>query len=328
MPDQPVFSGLLGFQCQGKMVCRMSVLFKDRLDSWSSPLKASLGAKLESSIPLSKARGVETISGGFIVNLGGRKVGIHVGDNESLYQWSKVLIPALVPSNQSKRRTASPSPEPWPVNISGRTPVGTNMRASPRAKSPPRQVRPQGWVPRVATLKTKSSANNTDRQNPRTTLVFSHTGPSSTDGRFKVDTDRNGMVAGKAIHGSASALLATSSAPGLKKYVKSEVASKIGQSSTSPLSNSARIDRSQATPKVGSEDRVLSRRRDTLSSKIGEGDRKPLTARSASQPVIGKVTDAGRESSCWASPNKNTSLVQKATPLAQHAAAGRSSPRL
>eukprot|EP00930_Biecheleria_cincta_P081248 TRINITY_DN7004_c0_g1_i2.p1 TRINITY_DN7004_c0_g1~~TRINITY_DN7004_c0_g1_i2.p1 ORF type:complete len:945 (+),score=164.36 TRINITY_DN7004_c0_g1_i2:448-3282(+) len=330
MADRIVFSGLLGFQYQGKLVCRLSILFKDRLDSWSSPLQASLGAKVASSIPLANARGVETISGGFIVNLGGRKVGIHVEDNDSLHQWSKVLIPALVPSSPSKTRAASPSPEPMPVNASVRTPAGTSMRASPRVRSPrgrspPKEVRPQGWVPRVATLKTRSSANNTDIRAPKITLVHCHEGSSSKEGRFKVSTDKDGMVAGKVIHGSATALMATSSRPGLKKYMNTEIAPKVGQSSTSPRSSSARREQSM-TPKVGSEDRVLGRRRDCLSSKIGEADRKPLalTAKSASQPVIGKVTDAGRESSGWASPNKVTCAVHKSTPLAQRAAAGRS----
>eukprot|EP00930_Biecheleria_cincta_P069118 TRINITY_DN5689_c0_g1_i1.p1 TRINITY_DN5689_c0_g1~~TRINITY_DN5689_c0_g1_i1.p1 ORF type:complete len:1689 (-),score=296.83 TRINITY_DN5689_c0_g1_i1:115-5181(-) len=383
MVERPIFYGLLGFQYQGKLVSRMSILFKDRLDSWGSPIKASLGAKVESSVPLVNVRGVETISGGFILNLGGRKVGIHVGDNNSLHQWSNVIISALVPPSPGTKRSVSPSLASTATTAG---PSGSTTPRTPRGRSPaPKEVRPQGWVPRVAMLNTKSLAEKPDRRGPRTTVVLCHEGSSLKEGKFgtwSVNTNKDGLVAGKMIHGSATALLATSSRPGFKDYVNSEVAEKVGQRSSStpatmrnpssefadkvtgheracsPRSRtdikfttykitadeacfggaSARPSRSSTprgdrtsksdhsqTPKVGSEDRVAARRRNSdrpLPGKIGEAGRQPLAsmARSSSQPLVGKVTDAGRETTGWASLGKVASLADRVKSMATHAA--------
>ena len=95
LPEKVIHWGLLGFQHQQRLVVRLSILFRDRLDSWCSASSASCGMKEDSRILMSNVRGLETISGGLIVDLGGKKVGIHVGDNENLQQWSGALFECL-----------------------------------------------------------------------------------------------------------------------------------------------------------------------------------------------------------------------------------------
>ncbi|CAE7806773.1 desi2, partial [Symbiodinium sp. CCMP2456] len=92
LPEKVIHWGLLGFQHQQRLVVRLSILFRDRLDSWCSASSASCGMKEDSRILMSRVRGLETISGGLIVDLGAKKVGIHVGDNENLQQWSGAFL--------------------------------------------------------------------------------------------------------------------------------------------------------------------------------------------------------------------------------------------
>ena len=142
LPEKVIHWGLLGFQHQQRLVVRLSILFRDRLDSWCSASSASCGMKEDSRILMSNVRGLETISGGLIVDLGGKKVGIHVGDNENLQQWSGALLSVLAPLKPE--RSVSPgtrldrprSQPPSPGKGRDRPPVAKSTPSSPTSQMP------------------------------------------------------------------------------------------------------------------------------------------------------------------------------------------------
>eukprot|EP00913_Durusdinium_trenchii_P024073 g22609.t1 len=91
---------------------------------------------------MSSIRGVETVSGGLILNLGGKKIGIHVGGNESLHQWSRALLSVLVP-NKVDHNLSREMPSPQEQRARSETP-----RATPR--------KGRDWIPEVARKSTQS----------------------------------------------------------------------------------------------------------------------------------------------------------------------------
>ncbi|OLQ06913.1 Desumoylating isopeptidase 2 [Symbiodinium microadriaticum] len=141
LPEKVIHWGLLGFQHQQRLVVRLSILFRDRLDSWCSASSASCGMKEDSRILMSRVRGLETISGGLIVDLGGKKVGIHVGDNENLQQWSGAFLSVLAPLKTE--RSVSPgtpadrprSQPPSPGKGRDRLPVAYSTKSTPSSPS-------------------------------------------------------------------------------------------------------------------------------------------------------------------------------------------------
>jgi len=239
LPERHLHHGLLGFQHQGRLQARFSILFKDRIDSWCSPIKASNGGKTDSTISLHNVRGVETISAGFILNLGGRKVGVHVGENEDLQDWSRALLQALAPA-QGK----SPATTPRAVSSpSGAASTTASTPRTPRARSVS-GTKPANWVPEVASKMTRSLEQ--ERKGPRSiTTVFAHTRGDGKYGPFRVNSNAKGGEAMKLIHGSTATTLPSSKSPGFSTY-NSSVAEKIGslptRSSSSPALNRNHFD--------------------------------------------------------------------------------------
>mmetsp|Transcript_34306 Transcript_34306/g.79997 ORF Transcript_34306/g.79997 Transcript_34306/m.79997 type:complete len:1326 (+) Transcript_34306:60-4037(+) len=388
LPEKVIHWGLLGFQHQQRLVVRVSLLFKDRLDSWSSASSASCGLKEESRILMTSIRGLETISGGLIVNLGGKKVGIHVGDNENLHQWSRALLSVLAP-NKAERSSASP-----------RTPADRPRSQTPTPRSTPRKGR--DWVPEVAYKSTKSTQAGGKQGGSRAgaqRFTVMHRGVSvdslthlmkvqQPEKRFYVHTHKGGTEAVETLHGKSGKFLASSHQVGsshvraeiaAKPYSRSESNSAISTRSTSreegltwkvtgedrqicprrradhsfgfwkinseeaavvtanprsrthPRTESTGSrsrsrtppDETTLTAKIGSDNYQSLRSRDMLfndgrvSGKVGGADRKPLQTprRAKSQsPLVGKVTDAGREQNGW--HTRQVSLADKVKSLA------------
>ncbi|CAE7659692.1 NEIL3 [Symbiodinium pilosum] len=392
LPEKVIHWGLLGFQHQQRLVIRLSILFKDRLDSWTSASNASFGTKEDSRILMSSIRGLETISGGLILNLGGKKVGVHVGDNDSLHQWSRALLSVLAP-NKAER------------SVSPRTPTDRPRSQTPTPRSTPRKGR--DWVPEVAFKSTKSTQAGGKQGGSRAgaqRFTVMHRGVSvdsishlmkvqQPEKRFYVHTHKGGTEAVETLHGKSGKFLASSHHVGsshvraeiaAKPYSRSESNSAISTRSTSreeglawkvtgddrqisprrradhsfgfwkinteeaavvtansraqtppPSARQGSRSRSRTPPdettltaKIGSDDYQSLRSRDMLFNdhrvcgKVGGADRRPLqTPRSKSQsPLVGKVTDAGREQNGW--HNRRISLADKVKSLAELSRAG------
>lgn len=101
--DPPIQSGLLGVQPKGQMVTGYFVLFRDRLDFWNAPTEAASGLRPRGRIVLTDVRSLEMVSGGFILNYKGRKMGLHVRNNDELHEWSQAMLGALAPGKSGAR---------------------------------------------------------------------------------------------------------------------------------------------------------------------------------------------------------------------------------
>jgi len=332
LPEKVVHWGLLGFQHQQRLAVRLTILFKDRMDSWGSALQASFGVKEDSRILMSSIRGVETVSGGLILNLGGKKVGIHVGGNESLHQWSKALLSVLAP-NKAERSTQLTSPQEQRAR--SETP-----RATPR--------KGRDWVPEVAFRTTKSiSAGDGALGGGKRTMTVVHRGVAvnlkkerDSLKRFCINTHKMAPEVMELLHGKQGKFLPHSDQPG-QRHVHPEIAQKpqgrsgsaISTRSTSreegaskvtgnerQISPSRRVDHSFAFWKINTEEAVVTRdgrspsqsdrsigsrsRSRTpvddapLTPKIGSDNRQALRSRdnsASNNGVSGKVGAAGRQ---------------------------------
>jgi hypothetical protein len=96
--DPPLHHGLLGVQPQGQLVTGYFVLFRDRLDFWNSTTEATSGDRPKGRINLTDIRGLEMVNSGFVLNYKGRKMGLHVRNNDELHEWSGALLGALAPA--------------------------------------------------------------------------------------------------------------------------------------------------------------------------------------------------------------------------------------
>lgn len=287
LPEKVVHWGLLGFQHNQRLAVRLTILFKDRMDSWGSALQASFGVKEDSRILMSSIRGVETVSGGLILNLGGKKVGIHVGGNDSLHQWSKALLTVLAP-NKANLSTQLSSPQEQRAR--SETP-----RATPR--------KGRDWVPEVAYRTTKSilAGEGLSGAGKRTTVV--HRGVAvnlkkerDSLKRFAINTHKMAPEVMELLHGKQGKFLPHSDQPG-QRHVHPHIADKpqgrsgsaISTRSTSreegagkvtgterQISPCRRTDHSFAFWKINTEEAVVSRsgRSQSQSDRsIGEGSR-------------------------------------------------------
>jgi len=261
LPEKVVHWGLLGFQHQQRLVVRLSILFKDRLDSWSNASNASCGAKEDSRILMSSIRGLETISGGLILNLGGKKVGVHVGDNENLHQWSRALLSVLAPNKVERAvspRIASPD--------------ARSRSQTPTPRTTPRKGR--DWVPEVAFKSTKSQTGGKSgaSQSGQKRVTVLHRGVSLDHGhlvkahqpekRFYVHTHKGGGEAVETLHGKFGKFLPASHHVG-SSHVRSEIASKpyARSESNSAISTRSTSREERFASKVTGEERQISPRR-------------------------------------------------------------------
>ncbi|CAE7583537.1 Neil3 [Symbiodinium sp. CCMP2592] len=211
---------------------------------------------------MSSIRGLETISGGLIVNLGGKKVGIHVGDNENLHQWSRALLSVLAP-NKAERSSASP-----------RTPADRPRSQTPTPRSTPRKGR--DWVPEVAYKSTKSTQAGGKQGGSRAgaqRFTVMHRGVSvdslthlmkvqQPEKRFYVHTHKGGTEAVETLHGKSGKFLASSHQVG-SSHVRAEIAAKpySRSESNSAISTRSTSREEGLTWKVTGEDRQISPRR-------------------------------------------------------------------
>ncbi|CAJ1403606.1 unnamed protein product [Effrenium voratum] len=258
LPEKVVHWGLLGFQHQQRLVVRLSILFKDRLDSWSSAQKASFGFKEDSRILMSSIRGVETVSGGLILNLGGKKVGIHVGDNEHLHHWSSALLSILAPNKAEHQSRDISSPE--------------NRRArSETPRATPRKGR--DWVPEVAFKSTKSiqaggQIRSAKMSQPRVTIVgrgavdLGHLQKEQDLKRFCINTHKGASEALEVLHGKQGKFLAMSYHPGARRHVQSDISEKpyTRSESTSAISTRSTSREEALAGKVTGDERQFSPR--------------------------------------------------------------------
>eukprot|EP00929_Paragymnodinium_shiwhaense_P000984 TRINITY_DN101198_c0_g1_i1.p1 TRINITY_DN101198_c0_g1~~TRINITY_DN101198_c0_g1_i1.p1 ORF type:complete len:1402 (+),score=358.06 TRINITY_DN101198_c0_g1_i1:116-4321(+) len=99
--DKWVHHGILGVAPKGQLVSGYFVLFQDRLDFWNRPAEAASGLRPAGRIQISDVRSLETVSTGLILNYKGRKLGLHVGNNEDLHVWSSALLRVLAPAAPS-----------------------------------------------------------------------------------------------------------------------------------------------------------------------------------------------------------------------------------
>lgn len=304
LKEKPVMTGFLGFQHQGKLVNLYSVLFKERLDSWLRPTDAAApNLPPASRIVVSDIHGVETIISGFILNCGGRKVGVHVSSSGDLQKWSNALYELI--HSRTPKRSASAPPKATPTE-------------APVKKHKVRK--PQDWVPRVATVSTvsrKSSSDLTHDNNRRISLFGKRA--QQKIGVFVVNTHADGRQAACLLHGQQSMLLKYSNKPGGEHWVRSEVAENInGAERVLPRSKSEELysytekvnvlNRSPMTPRVKKEcdwqkvgcnaeesqsRPVPSRPVKELTEKVNAG-RSPKKVSRLAGPLIGKITDSGR----------------------------------
>lgn len=272
LPEKVVHWGLLGFQHQQRLVVRLTILFKDRLDSWGSATKASLGFKEDSRILMSSIRGVETVSGGLILNLGGKKIGIHVGGNESLHQWSRALLSVLVP-NKVDHNLSREMPSPQEQRARSETP-----RATPR--------KGRDWIPEVARKSTQSLQHGSGARGAQRHVSVVHRGVSLAMTlqkeqdlkRFAINTHKAAPEVLELLHGKQGKFLPHSHQPGVR-HVHSDVAEKphrsgsaISTRSTSreegahkvtgherQIPSRGRVDHSFAFWKINTEEAVVSR---------------------------------------------------------------------
>jgi len=94
--------GMLGVRPSGQLVTGYFVLFEDRLDFWNRPQDAANRLKPCGRIKLVDVRSLEVVSGGFILNHKGRKMGLNVRHNDDLHDWSMALLTALAPKSPTK----------------------------------------------------------------------------------------------------------------------------------------------------------------------------------------------------------------------------------
>jgi hypothetical protein len=96
--EAPLHHGLLGVQPQGQLVTGYFVLFRDRLDFWNSTTEAAACQRPKGRIIMTDIRGLELVNNGFVVNYKGRKMGLHVRNNDDFHAWTCALLGALAPS--------------------------------------------------------------------------------------------------------------------------------------------------------------------------------------------------------------------------------------
>jgi len=157
LKEQPHHHGVLGFQFQSKLTNMYCVLFEDRLDMWDKPAAAASGRRPTDRIVLRSIRSLQTVAGGFIINLvGGKRSGVHVNCAEELRDWSAALgsaISAVGPRTGSRFAGGGGGPRnACLTQLSQRhnqEEEASGVKAASVAQSP-------GWVPRVATLATKA----------------------------------------------------------------------------------------------------------------------------------------------------------------------------
>jgi len=216
--ERPCQSGILGFRSRGKMVMRYAVMFKDRLDIWEGPLAAASGWRPSERIPLQNIRGVEAVFGGFILNCGGRRIGVHVSSNDELRAWSTALLGVIAAAG--------------PPGSGGR--VGGRSRSSggqPRKQdepAEPKKLRPRsaGWVPRVATLAAKPQSDSpalATRRKTEFTLRSQGKG-------FQINTHK---ACGTQLHGSYALVMPQAGRPG-GRNISSDVAGKVNECHKTP----------------------------------------------------------------------------------------------
>lgn len=328
--EQPCHHGPLGFQQEGRLVMKYCLLQKDCLEAFNRPSDPSLGRPPALKLMLSEVRGLETIGSGFILNMGGRKVGVHVGSNDDLHAWSAALLAVLAPNS-----SASASPATTPRSAKKKS-TGSMLGASVSStRSAPRQTRPSDWIPKAATTSTVASSSP---QSVRGPSWFSQ---RAIGKRLQINTHKAGLQAAGLIHGPATLTLVHSQQASGREYLRQEVARKINERAVSagelrrtsptfadkvtgavrsltPRSRPdafVKITEAQATPRdmsnrhrevtgkvneVGKVALLCTSRH--MAAKVTEADRQPLKQpdRCGSQPILGKVTDAGRASSGWA----------------------------
>jgi hypothetical protein len=182
LKEQPHHHGVLGFQCKGKLVNRYCVLFEDRLDMWEDPAAAVSGRRPLDRIVLKSLRSLETVCGGFIINLGGgKRTGVHVSSKEELHEWSAALSGVVLSAgpNQASGGTGG-NPRSARLTCQNQEAEASAQTARPAARSP-------DWLPRVATLPVKAEPRPVP---PRKTFFSERSGGKS----FACSTHPNAVM--------------------------------------------------------------------------------------------------------------------------------------
>jgi len=211
--DPPCQSGVLGFQTRGKMVMRYAVMFEDRIDIWDGALMAAAGRKPSDRVALRSIRGVEAVFGGFILNCGGKRIGVHVSSNDELRSWSTALLGVIT----------SVAPQP-PPSAAGSTRSQSHSAGKDDSTAHPKTQRAHsaGWVPRVATLAAK---NKGEGDSPARKTYFT----SRSQGKcFNIKTHKASAELGEGLHGPYAKVMTHAGQPG-GRHISQDVTGKVNE---------------------------------------------------------------------------------------------------
>eukprot|EP00443_Scrippsiella_acuminata_P095549 CAMPEP_0115488108 /NCGR_PEP_ID=MMETSP0271-20121206/61302_1 /TAXON_ID=71861 /ORGANISM="Scrippsiella trochoidea, Strain CCMP3099" /LENGTH=1459 /DNA_ID=CAMNT_0002916181 /DNA_START=44 /DNA_END=4424 /DNA_ORIENTATION=- len=123
LKERPVHQGFLGFQLDGRLCMKWSVLFPDRLDSWDKPLDCVKPRSPPYTIRVSDINSMESIDSGMIlhcrvlahVHTAKKKLGVHVpGSAKEQHAWSVAFLSIIdkfgtAPGIAEGRRSSSAS---------------------------------------------------------------------------------------------------------------------------------------------------------------------------------------------------------------------------
>mmetsp|Transcript_97625 Transcript_97625/g.304126 ORF Transcript_97625/g.304126 Transcript_97625/m.304126 type:complete len:461 (+) Transcript_97625:1456-2838(+) len=266
--ERPRHSGILGFQNRGKMVMRWAVMFEDRIDIWDGALMAASGRKPSDRILLRSIRGSEAVFGGFILNCGGRRIGIHVNSNEELRAWSSAILDVITAAGSLTASSSSASTRSRSIGLSGKQEEPSPGTRRQRAHS-------AGWVPRVATLGAKPLSS------PQRKTFFT----TRREGNpFIINTHKAGASVGTTLHGSFAKVMAQGNQPG-GRHMTQDVAGKVNE----PRTARTLAAENSITEKVTGSSPVCSPRKEPgsltwLKVHHSEATPPPLTARSRMEP--------------------------------------------
>jgi len=102
--EPPVYMGLLYMKRDNSWSLRFVALFKDRLTCWSRPMNAALGGRPLIHIDLGEVCGLESTTGGFVLNCRGSKITFRVANNDDFQSWSKAFLGVLAPKIPTKQK--------------------------------------------------------------------------------------------------------------------------------------------------------------------------------------------------------------------------------
>jgi len=91
LQEHPLLRGPLGIQHEGRLTEKHFLLYRDRLDYFDSTTDARADVRPRGRIAASDVSGFEVVGSGFVLDLMGRKIGLHAEPGANLQTWASML---------------------------------------------------------------------------------------------------------------------------------------------------------------------------------------------------------------------------------------------